>query len=122
MKVRKEKIGYIMLTHDYGGNGTMVTSPTAMHGQRLTVVEGLNTVPSDSELKNRYPIYVKYPSDEVILNMVNSNKVLGKQGKPYSNVIHYCVIPKGAIIEKFVGGHMIGEKSNLFLSDKVIIG
>ena len=121
MKVRKDKIGYIILVHDYGNSGTMVTLPTALHGKMLPVTDGLNTVAKDSELKNRYPIYTKYPNKDVVLNIVNSNQILESQGKAYRNVIHECIIPKGANTEKFVGGHINGEQSNLFLSDAVII-
>lgn len=121
MKVRKDKIGYIILVHDYVGSGTMVTSSTGLHGKRLPVTDGLNTVAKDSELKNRYPIYTKYPNKDVILNIVNSNKILEEHGKPYRNVIHECIIPKGSTVEKFVGGHIVGEKSDLYLSTAVII-
>lgn len=121
MKVRKEKIGYIVLVHNYTGDGTMVTSPTALHGKQLTVVDGLNELPGKTELKNLYPIYVKYPDDNVILNINKSNDILSEQGKPYRNVIHKCIIPKGSNIEKFIGGHIVGENSKMFLSDKVFI-
>ena len=121
MKVRKEKIGFIVLVHNYSGEGTMVTSPTSLHGQRLTVVDGLNELPGKPELKNQYPIYVKYPGDAAILNINKSNDVLCEQGKPYRNVIHKCIIPKGANIEKFVGGHTVGENSKMFLSDKLVL-
>ena len=59
--------------------------------------------------------------EDVILNIVNSNKILEEHGKPYRNVIHECIIPKGSTVEKFVGGHIVGEKSDLYLSTAVII-